>query len=592
MKHAKVILLLFTFLFIFGTMNIAGNNVISVHEAARNVEPNEKVMLSYESHDTIHIMNDTDFENQATDESWLGDGSSDTPYLIQGYSINNDTHLSIEIIDVSLYFEIRDCTITSATPQNAGGVSITNVTHGKIENCLIAYKNTGLGIHDSTEFSIVNCTMNNNAAGATVENSNHTTFSECYFTNTTTGSGFYQDDSHWTSITDSDINDNGDYGVESYQSDYFTFTGNEVTGNGYAGLLLENSHYGEYQLNTVFANGDEGFIVTDSHHVILTENTIYDNDGYGLYLIGPEYGHFTHNTIYGNRLEGIRYDTGGHSFIESNTVYDNGWINFEMGGVASGIQLADTINNSVIDNQVYNNSAHGIYLDNNDNSSVQGNTVWGNLGAEGECGINVVNANFCNITGNIVYNNTDNGIFMLYSDDCIVTHNIVYENNVYGIALDRCNRTLIYYNDFGWNPTNAYSSVDSTDINHWDNGVVGNWWSDFDGTIPYNISGSSNEQDMHPSNSLVLGTASDLEYEIGSTGNTLFLSAQALNPGDYEVVVDTTLIGTIEWNGANIYADIDGLDVGTYTVTVRAFHISGHYLSQSATVTVVDTTAP
>jgi len=592
MKHAKVVLLLFTFLFIFGSMNITGNNVMAVHEDTRNVEQNENVILSYENHGVISINNDTDLIAQAADEMWEGDGSSDTPYLIQGYNINNDTHLSIEITDVSLYFEIRDCLISSAPAISAGGVEISNVTHGSIENCLIANKNTGLGISDSVGFSVVNCTMNNNAAAATVENSNHTTFSDCYFTNTTTGSGFVQEQSHWTSITDSFVNDNGDYGVESYWSNYFTFTGNEVTGNGYAGLLLENSHYGEYQHNSVFANEDEGFVVIDCHHVMLTENNIYSNDRYGLWLVGPEYGNFTHNTIYDNRLEGIRYETGGHSFIESNIVYDNGWINFEMGGVASGIQLADTINNSIIDNHVYNNSAHGIYLDNTDNSSVQGNTVWGNLGAEGECGINVVNANFCNITENLVYNNTDNGIFMLYSDDCIVTHNIVYENSVYGIELDRCNRTLIYYNDFGWNPTNAYSSVDSTDINYWDDGAVGNWWSNYTGTGSYIISGPSGEQDMHPSKSLELGTASDAQYELGSAGSALLITAQALNPWYYEVLVDSQVIETHEWSGGMITPSIDGLDVGVYNFTLRAFHISGHFLTCSSTITVVDTTPP
>ncbi|TFH05163.1 MAG: hypothetical protein E4H14_13305, partial [Candidatus Thorarchaeota archaeon] len=415
---------------------------------------------------------------------------------------------------------------------------------------------------------------------------------ECYFTNTTTGSGFYQDASDYTTITDSYIIANNDYGVESYWSDFFIFTGNEVTGNGYAGLLIENSHSGEYQYNTVCRNEEEGFTLFDSNHAALVENTIYDNGKYGMSLVGQEYGVFSHNSIHNNTQDGISIDTGDHSIIESNTVYDNGWTDFGVGGVASGMRLLLINNCSVLGNEVYNNSAHGIEINDAVNCTIDSNTVWENLGASGECGISLANLEFCNITSNLVYNNTDNGIFLQYSDDCIVTHNIVYENNVYGIALDRCNRTLIYYNDFGWNPTNAYSSVDSTDINYWDNGAIGNWWSDFDGTVPYNISGPSNEQDMYPSNSLVLGTASDVEYELGTTGNTLFLSAQALNPGNYEVVVDTTLIGTIEWNGANIYANIDGLDVGTYTVTVRAFHISGHYLSQSATVTVVDTTAP
>ncbi|TFH06261.1 MAG: hypothetical protein E4H14_11190, partial [Candidatus Thorarchaeota archaeon] len=506
---------------------------------------------------------------------------------------NNDTHVSIHIEDVSVYFEIRNCLFISTPPtKNVGGVEIYNVPHGHIEDCEIVYKNAGLQIRDSIGLSVVNCTMNYNAAAATVEWSNYTSFSGCYFTNTTTGSGFYQDNSHWTSITDSYLIANIDYGAESFDSDFFTFNGNDVRGNGIAGLYVITSDSGRFESNTVYENGDEGFQLIDSNQITIMDNTICDNGRYGLVLVGPEYVYVSYNIIYNNTLDGINYDTGGNSVLEANTIYNNGWEILGMGGSASGISLSLTENISVIVNEVYNNTRHGIILEEAVNCTIYGNTVWGNYGIIAECGIFAINSNYCNITSNLVYNNTDNGIFLQYSDDCIVTHNIVYDNSVYGLALDQCNRTLIYYNDFGWNPTNAYSSVDSTDINYWDNGAIGNWWSDFDGTIPYNVSGPSNEQDMHPSNSLVLGTVSDLENELGSTGNTLFLSAQALNPGHYEVVEDTTLIGTTEWNGDNIYADIDGLDVGTYTITVRAFHISGHYLTQSATVTVVDTTAP
>ncbi|TFG30129.1 hypothetical protein EU528_08670 [Candidatus Thorarchaeota archaeon] len=592
MKHAKITLVLFVFLFVFGSMNIANNNAMYVNEDTKNIELNNTMALSYENHGIITIVNDTDFETQAANELWPGDGSSGSPFIISGYNITNNTEVSIAISDVSYYFEITDCLITSTSHENVAGVTLDNVTHAHLENCIISYKNTGLEIDDSDGITVVNCTMDNNADGVTIEWSNYTSFTNCYFTNTTTGSGFYQDYSHWTSITDSHINYNGDYGVENYWSDYFVFTGNEVTGNDYAGLIIENSHYGEYQYNAVFENGEEGFILLGSDHVTLSDNTVYGNDRYGVDFVQSEYMKISQNTIYNCTLDGILIDTGDHSIIELNTVFDNGWTNFEVGGVASGIRLELLNNCSVVENEAYNNSAHGIEINTAEDSTIENNTVWGNLGAEGECGLSLVNLVFCNITSNIVYNNTDNGIFMLYSDDCIVTYNIVYENSVYGLALDRCNRTRIYYNDFGWNPTNAYSSVDSTDINYWDNGVVGNWWSNYTGSGSYNISGPSGEQDMHPSKSLVLGTASDAQYELGSAGNALLITAQALNPWYYEVLADSQVIGTYEWSGGMITPSIDGLDVGVYNLTVRAFHISGHFLTCSSTVTVVDTTPP
>ena len=591
MKHAKIMFALFVFLFVFGSTSVVNDSIFGAANT-ENIDPQRYIIPSYETHGIISIMNDSDFESQAAIEMWSGDGSSDSPFIIQGYNITNDTQVSIAISDVSHYFEIRDCIIMSTTHENVGGITLNNVTHAYLENCIISNKNTGLEIDDSDGITVVNCTMDNNAAGVTVDMSNHTSFVDCYFTNTTTGSGFYQDSSHWTSVTESYFNFNGDYGGESYQSNNFTVIGCEITGNHYAGFLIENSHNGTYQANNVFGNGEEGFTIFDANHLKITENAFYDNDRYGLSCALVEYAEISHNTVYNNTLDGINIDLGDNSTVHSNIVYDNGWTDFGVGSVASGLRLLMISDCLVLENDVYNNSAHGIEVNEADDSVIIGNNVWENLGASGECGMSLVNLNFCNITSNTVHNNTENGITLRYSDDCIVSYNIIFDNAIYGLSVDQCNRTLIHYNDIGWNPTNAFSSVDAEDINYWDDGEIGNWWSNYGGSGPYNISGTPNPQDMHPSNSLVVGTASDVEYELGSTGNTLFIASAALNPGNYKIFVDSSLAGTVEWNGENIYADIDGLDVGTHDVTVQVFHVSGYYLNSSATVTVVDTTPP
>ncbi|TFH03730.1 MAG: right-handed parallel beta-helix repeat-containing protein, partial [Candidatus Thorarchaeota archaeon] len=451
MKHAKAILVIFTFLFVFGTMKIAGNNAMVVHEGVRNVELNESVILSYESHGVISIINDTDFEIQAANEMWAGDGSSDTPFIIEGYNITNDASLSIEIKDVSLYFEIRDCLITSATHLNVGGVDLVNVTHGLLENCIISYKNTGLDIDFCDNLQVINCIMDNNAGAATVDASNHTTFTGCYFTNTTTGSGFYQDSSLWTTVSNCKIMHNGDYGVEIYGSDYATFTDSEASYNRYQGFYGENSDYGVYERNIVKANGDEGIYQFNSEYLTVAENTIYDNNRYGIYISSVNHVNVSYNTIYNNTFDGINLDDGSFGLIESNDVFNNGWTNFGSGSTASGIIVEYFDECIVSDNQVHNNSQHGIELSTVSSSSVEDNDVWGNYGVEGECGIYLYDLDFCNITSNTVYNNTDNGIYLDYTRDCIISHNIVYDNTNDGLVLDDSNRTLIYYNDFGWN---------------------------------------------------------------------------------------------------------------------------------------------
>ncbi|MGY5852924.1 MAG: right-handed parallel beta-helix repeat-containing protein [Candidatus Thorarchaeota archaeon] len=592
MKHAKGILLIFTFLFVFGSMNITGNDMMVFHEDMGITSPSGIMLSAYTTHGVINIYNDSHFEDVATSESWAGDGSETTPYIIQGYNITEDIVPSIYIEDISLYFEIRDCLITSPTHVIAGGVRLINVTHAHLEDNIISYKNTGLEIDNSDGVSVVNCTMDNNAQAASVESSNHTSFEDCYFTNTTTGSGFYMDSSHWTEVINCEIMNNGDYAVQIYGSDHATFSENEVSYNMYNGFYAEDSDYGVYERNIVYGHTDEGFYQTQAFNLTLTENTVYDNDRYGIYVSTVDQVSIIGNTVYNNTLDGISFDGGSYGIIALNDVYDNGWTNFHLGATASGIDVQYFDNCTVINNQVHNNSLHGIYFANAPDCSIESNTVYDNHGVYGECGIYVYYSDFCEITGNTVYNNTDNGIYLDSSTDCTISYNIVYDNTDTGLLIDDSNRTLVYYNDFGWNGQNAHSSVGSTYINYWDNGVVGNWWSDFGGTVPYNISGPTNEQDLHPANSLVVGTVSDLEYELGSTGNTLFMAAQALNPGYYEITVGTALPRTVEWDGENIYADIDDLSVGMYSVSMEVYHVSGHSLSHSATVTVVDTASP
>ncbi len=576
-------------LFVIGSTPLAFDNMTVSHEYTE-VQSNEHE-LAYTTHDAIRIFNNTDFMWQAGNESWAGDGSEETPYIIQGYNITEDATASIEIRDVTVYFEIRDCYVRATNP-NIGGVVLYNVTHGHLEDCIIMDKNTGLELDYCDGLSIVNCTMDNNADGITLEYCNDTTITSSYLINTRTGSGYYQDNSHRTTITGSYFTDNGDYGLETYYSDHFTFTDCEVSGNDYAGFLIENSHHGLYQDNLVFDNLDEGFVVSSSDYVSIIGNDVYDNDRYGVYFSDTQYGFISQNTLNNNTLDGIRIDVGDHCIVELNQVFDNGWTNFGAGATADGILVGTVVNCSVTGNTVYNNSMHGIEVDSAVNSVIQDNTVYSNFGVQGECGIYVSTADFSNFTANVVYNNTENGMYIQYADDCLVTYNVAYENAVNGIYLFNCNRTLLYYNDFAWNPTNAYDQSGSTRENYWNSTMVGNWYSDYNGTETYNITGSAESVDWHPSVSLWGGTASDVEYELGSTGNEVVLEASALNPGNFELYINDELVDTITWNGEDVEANVDGLDVGIHNISITAFHISGHSVSGKAQVTVVDTTPP
>ncbi|GAH35691.1 unnamed protein product [marine sediment metagenome] len=100
--------------------------------------------------------------------------------------------------------------------------------------------------------------------------------------------------------------------------------------------------------------------------------------------------------------------------------------------------------------------------------------------------------------------NSPYGIYIgINSNDNYVANCTSYNNN-YGICLERSsNNNLIHHNNFINNVgTNAYDACS----NQWDDGITGNYWSDYTGVdddgngigdTPYNISGDGN-QDRYP----------------------------------------------------------------------------------------------
>jgi parallel beta-helix repeat protein len=104
------------------------------------------------------------------------------------------------------------------------------------------------------------------------------------------------------------------------------------------------------------------------------------------------------------------------------------------------------------------------------------------------------------ISGNDVSNN-GHGIYLSYSGDNVVSGNNVSENE-HGIYLWGSSNNIFFQNNF-INCTEPSSSIASVDS--WDNGVEGNYWSDYNGTdtdwdgindTPYHI--SENSRDNYP----------------------------------------------------------------------------------------------
>lgn len=222
-----------------------------------------------------------------------------------------------------------------------------------------------------------------------------------------------------------------------------------------------------------------GIIVYGSHDVIKGNNLvnydtgIYTNNYYsGFPLNHPKYGSDTlilANNITGNSSHGI-YQTSPNSRIIANNITQNG----------VGIIIDSTKNVTIMNNKIINN-AKGLslrwdgpfYISNNDISDNSGYGV--EFGSN--CSYSIVNNNL--ISRNAV------GVKLIEAGKNPLGESLVGLGNQF------------YYNNLVDNDKNTdIATTGKTDVVSWDNGIVGNYWSDYRGQGAYII--DQNNADFHP----------------------------------------------------------------------------------------------
>ena len=196
-----------------------------------------------------------------------------------------------------------------------------------------------------------------------------------------------------------------------------------------------------------------------------------------------------------------------HNIIRNNEFNGNGNV---------GILLQDATNNTLIGNAAEDNGDAGIALINSNSSLLQENNI-----SRNEYGIRLEDSRGNLIEGNAVQANSEDGIYLLRSNGNSLQGNLVAENSA-GITFENCQDNLVAKNDVTgnqkgisltyWNATNDLqsqgkgvyikhralsgekgqfnntiymnnlSNIENAyddGSNHWDNGKLGNNYSDF-----------------------------------------------------------------------------------------------------------------
>ena len=90
----------------------------------------------------------------------------------------------------------------------------------------------------------------------------------------------------------------------------------------------------------------------------------------------------------------------------------------------------------------------------------------------------------------------------------------------------------------------------------------------------------------------LIDTPSNLTYEAGTTNNFVTWSPISVFPEHYEVYLDNSLYENETWDGSVISISVDGLDPGTYNLTLQVSDTNDNYMTDSVNVFVEDTTNP
>ena len=282
------------------------------YSAISSMEPVSNVLHSGTPHVPIVIDGDTNFNDTAKLEGWPGNGTTGSPYVIDGLEIDrsSDAGHCISISNTRVNFTIRNCDLTGFLAYPYGCIYLYNVSFGQlIEN---TYSNFAYGITlISSDNNIVARNIFSSTMGVGIGVSGRFNLilnnSILRSTRGIVIGGYYN-----TVTNNTVVNTSTSIEVSGY---YHTVTNNTCRDSGFSGFRIRNGHYITFANNTCI-DTDTGFMIDSSRNNIIHWNLISDNSDYGIELDEySDFNEFMWNVIVNSR--NIR-DDGDYNEFDYN----------------------------------------------------------------------------------------------------------------------------------------------------------------------------------------------------------------------------------------------------------------------------------
>jgi len=281
------------------------------------------------------------------------------------------------------------------------------------------------------------------------------------------------------------------------------------------GFEIRNLSYGDHGGNGIWLR-------QNSYGNTIRDNVIHDVNGAGVLLGANSSGNLvTGNYVY-NAENGIGVNTSYDNEIVSNKTEATNHGIFLSGGssgniicgnedincLSDGIQIWDSVENKISDNQIQGSIGNGIILLNAEGNKIDGNMI-SNSGA---CGIGVNRSTGNDIKGNVITGSTDHAILLnVDSNNNKVEKNTISDNGKAGIQVLDANINQIMNNEIA-NCLDGIRVLGSANNNK----VAGNI---VEGSTRYGILAADiTENNIFKKNEVAGSLSSDL-FQAGSADN-------------------------------------------------------------------------
>ena len=307
-------------------------------------------------------------------------------------------------------------------------------------------------------------------------------------------------------LTDTDI------GIELFESDDCLISNNNIGSNYWHGIYLWYSNNNRISNNDISSNNRLGIVLGDSNNNSISNNNDISNNGLGIYLEDSNNNSISNNDISNNGLgivlgdsnktmirksefinDGLFVYESYDNIVEDNKVngkplvylegesdefIDNAGqvilvkcknitvINSELTDTDVGIELFESDNCLILNNNISSNNGNGIELSDSNNNIISKNDISSN----NRYGIDLENSNNNSISDNDISSNNRFGIYLLNSNK-----NIIYMNNF-------INNT---YNTYSYYSTNIWNSIEPITYTYRGSrftNYMGNYWDDYNGS--------------------------------------------------------------------------------------------------------------